>query len=103
MDFVAEDRPADVSLGRRVENRELKTSFASSMSPSSANSSCACLASSSSVMFVVFMSLTVVFLLGALIVLVVMCCVVCCVCVNINLLLWEENARYDQRMNSVRY
>ena len=28
MDFVAEDRPADVSLGLRVENRELNTSFA---------------------------------------------------------------------------
>ena len=28
MDFVAEENPADVSLGRRVENRELKTSFA---------------------------------------------------------------------------
>lgn len=28
MDFVAEEKPADASLGRRVEKRELNTSFA---------------------------------------------------------------------------
>ena len=28
MDFVAEEKPADASLGRRVENRELNTALA---------------------------------------------------------------------------